>query len=164
MALFCDNNATHGLGDLVLKSLIQCLDQKYHDLDFSLNKTPEREVRTSSGKRIDLLLESESWVLVLENKISHHQDNPFQDYEEFVDKNYVRFKESKDQAVFVVLSPQGDVTGANKRWSGVSYENLIKTIKLHLSDYFINKPLNKWVVLLREFVLHLEMSANESTK
>ena len=155
LAFFCDNNAVHGLGDLVLKSLIQCLDTKYHNLDFSLNKPPEREVRTQSGKRIDLLLESERWVIVLENKIFHVQNNPFTEYEEFVMQGTRRFFNDKE-AIFVVLSPDGMVTGASDKWKGISYECLIGKIKQHLSEHFINHPLNKWVVLLREFILHLE--------
>lgn len=155
LAFFCDNNADHGLGDLVLKSLIQCLDTKYHNLDFSLNKVPEREVRTPSGKRIDLLLESERWVIVLENKIFHIQNNPFTEYETFVTQDQFRFSNDKE-AIFVVLSPQGKVTGANEKWNGISYESLIRSIKQHLSEYFIKHPLNKWVILLREFILHLE--------
>ncbi|WP_299667795.1 PD-(D/E)XK nuclease family protein [uncultured Psychromonas sp.] len=156
LAFFCDNNAVHGLGDLVLKSLIQCLDTKDHDLDLSLNKTPEREVWTPSGKRIDLLLESEHWVLVLENKIFHVQNNPFKEYEDFIEKDNHCFKENKKMALFVVLSPDGKVTGASEKWKGISYESLIRSIKQHLSEYFINHPLNKWVILLREFILHLE--------
>lgn len=155
LAFFCDSNAVHGLGDLVLKSLMQCLNTKYHNLDFSLNKTPEREVQTPSGKRIDLLLESERWVIVLENKIFHIQNNPFTEYEEFVTQDKFRFGNDKE-AIFIVLSPQGKVTGANEKWNGISYECLIGKIKQHLSDHFINHPLNKWVILLREFILHLE--------
>ncbi|WP_435236737.1 PD-(D/E)XK nuclease family protein [Psychromonas sp. PT13] len=155
LAFFCDNNAAHELGDLVLKSLIQCLHTKYHNLDFSLNKPPEREVRTPSGKRIDLLLESERWVIVLENKIFHVQNNPFTEYEEFVMQGTRRFFNDKE-AIFVVLSPDGMVTGASDKWKGISYECLIEKIKQHLSEHFINHPLNKWVVLLREFILHLE--------
>jgi hypothetical protein len=44
LAFFCDNNAAHGLGDLVLRSLFHCLDPKFHHVDYSLNKKPEREL------------------------------------------------------------------------------------------------------------------------
>ena len=54
----------------------------------------------------------------------------------------------------MVLSPAGAVEQAN--WVGISYPQLIASIKQRLADHFLNKPLNKWTVLLREFLLHLE--------
>lgn len=156
LAFFCDNNAAHGLGDLVLKSLFDCLDRKYHQAGYSLKKKPERELVTPDGSRIDLLLESEDWVIVLENKIFHDQINPFKEYEAFVDQDDIRFRQNKEYVIFVVLSPEGKVAKGNERWVGISYENLISAIKLRLAEHFISNPLNKWLVLLREFVLHLE--------
>ena len=153
LAFFCDDSEDHGLGSLVLKALIQCLPEKHYGIDCSLLSAPEREVVTTSGKRIDLLLESQQWVIVLENKIFHEQNNPFESYENFVSiDNSERF-EGKTR-ILVVLSPEGEVPGSP--WLGISYPDLIEAIKRNLADYFINQPFNKWVILLREFILHLE--------
>ena len=156
LAFFCDDNEVHGLGSLVLKALIQSLPEKHHGIDCSLLSIPEREVVTKSGKRIDLLLENQQWVIVLENKIYHEQNNPFQDYEDFVlsaDSNRFKSKES----IFVVLSPSGKVSeDCSTRWSGISYLDLVEAIKRNLASYFIAQPFNKWLILLREFTLHLE--------
>lgn len=153
LAFFCDNNAAHGLDDLVLNALLSCSD-KSQSFDAALIKSPQREVVTSTGKRIDLLLESQEWVIVLENKVFHQQNNPFDDYESFIHDglHHDRFKGKK--AIFMVLSPTGAVEQAN--WVGISYPQLILSIKQQLTEHFLNKPLNKWTVLLREFLLHLE--------
>ena len=153
LAFFLDDNAQHGLGSLVLEALTDTLPEQLQKIDCSLSSSPEREVVTKAGKRIDLLLESQQWVMVVENKIFHEQNNPFKAYERFIyQENNQRF-EDKD-AIFIVLSPTGHVKRSN--WVGVSYPSLIAAIKQKLADYFISQPLNKWIVLLREFILHLE--------
>lgn len=154
LAFFFDNNGYHQLGDTALKALLHCLPEEYHSLDSSLIETPEREVKTQAGKRIDLLLESSNWALVLENKIYHHQINPFDDYERFIqeERNQTRF-EGK-QVIFAVLSPAGEVLPTG--WHGISYPELITALKYELTEQFLSQPINKWTLLLREFTLHLE--------
>ncbi|WP_375750014.1 PD-(D/E)XK nuclease family protein [Vibrio sp. HN007] len=161
LAFFTDNNASHGLGSLVLKSIIQCLPDQFQKLDCSLTESPEREVATKSGKRIDLLLEGEQWVIILENKVFHEQNNPFEEYENFLreERNQDRF--DGKQAIFVVLSPTGQALKEN--WHGISYIELISTTKHKLAEHFIDHPLNKWTLLLREFLMHLETMMSKPT-
>ncbi|GAB7228256.1 hypothetical protein VrSk94_19410 [Vibrio rotiferianus] len=153
LAFFCDTNAAHGLDDLVLNALLSCSDT-FQSLDSILIQSPQREVVTSTGKRIDLLLESQEWVIVLENKVFHQQNNPFEDYESFIKDELHQGRFEGKKAIFVVLSPTGVVEHTN--WVGISYPQLILSIKQQLADCFLNKPLNKWTILLREFLLHLE--------
>ncbi|MGL1561474.1 PD-(D/E)XK nuclease family protein [Vibrio parahaemolyticus] len=147
LAFFFDSNGPHNLGSLVLEALLNILPVEGHQTDHDLVAAPQREVFTSSG-RIDLLLEASEWVMVLENKIFHQQNNPFDDYKEFVVKEY-----QGKVPLFVVLSPSGK---APNGWYGVSYPVLIENLKQNLATCFIEQPLNKWIVLLREFILHLE--------
>lgn len=151
LQFFLDDTAAHGLDNLVLKALVDCLPADSKDIDCSLISAPEREVSTAAGKRLDLLLVSTDWVMVIENKIFHQQNNPFTDYEGHVEQHY-----ATKRPIYVVLSPTGTVPTEYGKWLGVSYPALISALKLNLSDWFINHPLNKWAVLLREFLLHLE--------
>lgn len=155
LAFFCDSNGQHQLGDTALKALLSCLNLPEKDrLDSSLIETPEREVKTQAGKRIDLLLEGSDWVMVIENKIYHQQNNPFDDYECFIqeEQNKARFHSKK--VIFVVLSPTGEVLPSG--WHGISYPELIAALKAELAEQFLSQPINKWTLLLREFILHLE--------
>ncbi|MCX8840463.1 PD-(D/E)XK nuclease family protein [Vibrio parahaemolyticus] len=153
LAFFCDVAGEHGLGDLVLSSLFEVLELNSDSLE--LKSKPEREVRTHSHKRIDLLLEGDYWVLALENKIGHIPNNPFDDYEHYVlVEQSVRFKDKK--AIFILLSPDGESPEGYIKWKGISYEQLLNALKPKLADYFMANPFNKWAVMLREFVLHLE--------
>ena len=154
LAFFCDSNGPHLLGDTALRALLSCLPEDYRSLDSSLTEAPEREVKTQVGKRIDLLLESTDWVMVLENKIYHQQNNPFDDYESFVQEEQNQNRFEGKQVIFVVLSPTGEVLPSG--WHGISYPSLISALKIQLAEQFLSQPINKWTLLLREFILHLE--------
>ncbi|MGL6315683.1 PD-(D/E)XK nuclease family protein [Vibrio sp. WXL103] len=154
LAFFFDSNASHGLDTIVLEALFECLPDQHAKLDANLVTAPEREVVTESGKRIDLLLEGCDWVMVLENKIYHEQNNPFAEYEHVVVESRYKERFSEKRPIYVVLSPAGTVPNAN--WQGVSYQALIQAIKSQLAELFVSQPLNKWTVLLREFIIHME--------
>ncbi len=151
LAYFCDTQGSHGLGSLVLEALIECLPAEAFDSsnDAKLITPPEREVRTPLGKRIDLLLNGADWVILLENKIYHQQNNPFTEYEAHAEKYY-----NTKQKLYIVLSPNG--TSVKSNWYGISYQSLLISMKNKLSEHFLSQPFNKWILLLREFILHME--------
>ncbi|QUX93519.1 hypothetical protein CYL31_19845 [Marinomonas sp. A3A] len=161
LAFFCDPNGPHKLGNIVLKALMQCLPEDYQVFDCSLSETPEREVKTDTGKRIDLLLEGPDWVIILENKVYHQQNNPFHDYEKFVleERSLIRFKDKK--AIFVVLSPSGEVLLDS--WFAISYPQLTGALKEQLAQKFLSQPIDKWTLILREFIVHLESLMSQSS-
>lgn len=153
LKFFINTNGQHQLGNTVLNALFSCLNAETQSFDCSLVAEPEREVMTKTRKKIDLLLEGNDWVMVIENKIFHHQNNPFDDYMSFVQTSS-RESFAGKKGVFVVLAP--DKEPLPPEWQYVSYGNFISTLKQHLAEKFISQPVNKWVLLLREFVLHLE--------
>lgn len=156
LAFFCDSDGAHGLGALMMEALFEALATANPE-SFSINfddyatiSEPAREVSTKDNKRIDLLLEGNDWVMVIENKIYHQQVNPFKTYQRHI-KSCDEFKEK--QPLYVILSPSGK---APEGWLGLSYPVLLNCIKAKLANAFVDQPLNKWLVLLREFILHLE--------
>ena len=88
--------------------------------------------------------------MVIENKIYAAQNNPFKEYEQFVNDNY---ETNEYKKFFVILSPE---KGLNENWIGLSYENFITKIEEKLGSEFILKPFNKWTVFLRDFILNLK--------
>lgn len=153
LAFFIDTSGPHQLGDTVLKALFCCLKPRAEIADCSLIAAPEREVSTKTRKRIDLLLEGKNWVMVIENKIFHHQNNPFDEYMSFVQtEEKERF--GGKHALFVVLAPEKELLPPG--WEFVSYTHFINALKKQLAEKFISQPVNKWTLFLREYVLHLE--------
>ncbi|MFT0771444.1 PD-(D/E)XK nuclease family protein [Psychrobacter aquimaris] len=163
LAFFCDSEGAHGLGNLMMEALFDALtvanpkSANFDFGDFSVINEPGREVTTKSNKRIDLLLEGNDWVMVIENKIYHHQVNPFKTYQKHIESND-EFKYK--QHIYVVLSPNGK---APNNWLSLSYPIFLDSIREKLARAFITQPLNKWLVLLREFILHLEGIMSDST-
>ncbi|MDR3431032.1 MAG: PD-(D/E)XK nuclease family protein [Rouxiella aceris] len=152
LAFFIDPDAQHGLNTLVLEALLECLSAP---VDASLLSPPAREVMTQEGTRIDLLLESEEWVMALENKIWHQQNNPFTDYSGYLEQKYPDKK-----SLLLVLSPEGQAPAG---WTGISYSMFISVLSPKLGMACISSPLNKWQVLLREFMLHLRSLMSKNT-
>lgn len=133
---FLDPSGAHKLGNIGLSALLECLpNQQGQVLDCSqLCQPPEREVSAPHGGRIDLFLESDGWVMVLENKIFHHQNTSNPELA------------SKVQ-LLVVLSPSGT---APEGWLGISYQQLLEQLSNKLAQAFIHQPFNKWQLLLHK--------------
>ena len=176
LAFYLDPEAEHQLGSLVLDSLFSALiktlettpEGKFDNQPTQLSSlkeiiekksinlalTPSREVSTENIKKIDLLLEGDDWVMVIENKIYAAQNNPFKEYEQFVNDNYETNEYNEYKKFFVILSPEG--YAINENWIGLSYEDFITKIEEKLGSEFILKPFNKWTVFLRDFILNLK--------
>jgi len=161
LAYFCDTNEDHRLGKPVLRALFTSLDLSAEEFptDLTLASAPERESNTDNNYRIDLLLKGSDWLMVIENKMYHHQEsNPFADYEAFAEKHHNQHLQGS-RPIYVVLSPNGD---SPEGWKGLSYPRLVAALKEELGSHFIEQPFNKWCVYLRDFILHLDqLMSNE---
>ncbi|SFC09486.1 PD-(D/E)XK nuclease family protein [Pseudoalteromonas denitrificans] len=161
LAFFCNAKAEHGMGALVVDSFLTIIANKTgKTIPYEENSLtpPQREVSTESGKRIDLMFGSDTWLMAIENKIYHTQANPFKEYESFIHQQIKNDSFTQQEPLFVLLSPDGKVTQAekHKEWCGISYPELVTEIKSRLKDHFYDQPFNKWVIILKDFLLHLE--------
>lgn len=152
LAFFLNPQEAHGFGTLFLDAFWEGLNLASPPKSLDIIGSPKREVSTDSGKRIDLLLEGDEWVLVIENKIYHHQSNPFKEYEQYIKNNY-----KGKQAIFSILSPGG--TSASKEWKPLSYKTFVKELKRNIGCILIDSQYSKWLVFLRDFILNLEQYA-----
>jgi hypothetical protein len=82
LAFFLDPKKPHGFESLFLEALLQ--DELV--VGPLSNVSIEREVRTSKGKKIDILIRSETHLIALENKVFHHVNNPFDEYKRYLDE------------------------------------------------------------------------------
>lgn len=150
LAFFLDPAQAHGLDACFLKAFLGCLpNAKY--LSPSLRSAPQREVATPNRKRIDLVLAGDEWDLVVENKVFHAQNNPFDDYEAFAQATLYSAERT---LLYAVLSPSGN--SARTNWHGVSYRQFIEAAREELAQHMLSCPVNKWQVFARDFLLHLE--------
>jgi hypothetical protein len=146
LALFLDPAGVHGLGDLLLSSLGDLLpDQPALS---ELEEPPTREYQTKEKNRIDILLNGSSWVIVIENKLSHHVANPLAEYQHTVRETF-----SGKRHHFIILAPDDP---SEPGWLWISYRRLLVKAREKLGARLVAAGISKWGVLLREFLLHIE--------
>jgi len=146
LAFFLDPNEEHGFGDLVLSCLVEFIDNWK---PFPLNYLElKREYPTDENNSIDLVLNSDKWVIALENKLEHSPINPFEEYQTTIEKKF-----SNMQKYFVILAPYETKV---EKWEWVNYKDFLKKVRAKLDAKFMISGISKWEIFLREFVNNIE--------
>jgi hypothetical protein len=148
LAFFLNPSEEHKLGKLFLESLFECIKINKHPI-LEIANVPSRENVTDKGNRIDILIEGIDWIIVIENKIFHRANNPFDDYE-----NFVKGKYQGHEYYFILLSVKREIWPEN--WFHIQYGKFIEVVKKNLGFFSLQAKNNKWIVILREFILNLE--------
>jgi hypothetical protein len=154
LAFFIDTNNPHKLGYSFyegLISLLSKLDGEFCEFDFGGVVEVITEQPTQNGKRLDLVIETDTCLLLIENKIGHIQNNPFSDYLNWATS---QVKISKKKVIPIVLCVDGCTD--QSQWFGISYAQLIESIRDSLALQIVKSPLNKWGIFATEFLNHLE--------
>jgi hypothetical protein len=86
LAFFLDPDEPHGLGILVLNAFASAGDIAAAEEEVGGNVSVEREVITDAGNRIDILIESDTHAVIIENKIFAGAGNHFADYAAYLDR------------------------------------------------------------------------------
>ena len=84
LAFFFDPRKPHGLGTLCLDALAQVGGIEDQAGTLGRNVQVGREDPTDAG-RIDILIQSDSHAVLIENKVFHGIFNPFDDYAKYLD-------------------------------------------------------------------------------
>jgi hypothetical protein len=156
LAFFLKPEAEHGFRSLFLQTFLECLNiDAIEEINLS-NVTVSREDQTKEGKRIDLVIQSPGWVLLIENKIYHGQNNPFPSYEA-----HGRQLAGDRTLIMTILSPSG--TSVDPRWSPVSYKDYCVALRRALTFSLFDQPYSKWLIFAREFILHFENELYQPT-
>lgn len=145
LAFFLRPNGPHGFGDLFLRAFLECagFSEKVRRLEWV---KVSREQNVKSGGRIDLFIQGPDWCLVIETKIWHFQNNPFEEYEKHA-------RSTGKPAHFAILSPDG--SSSREGWQGVAFGDYCARLRQLLGEYSSRAPLTKWQVFAAEFVDHV---------
>jgi hypothetical protein len=154
LAFFLNPSDEHRLGDLFLGAMLRCaqaVGALPDGIEPELKGAPARETTTPTGKRIDLVLEGDDWVLAIENKVTAAAYNPFAEYEAYVAERYPD-KAHRAYVVFGLFK-----TSPPSPWRFVSYRSFLDRVKERIGQFLLNEGGGgKWLMLARELLLHLE--------
>jgi hypothetical protein len=137
LAFYFQPDIPHGLGSLVLNALLYeagLLDGDFRPPDVRDEKegsvTVERELVTTSGKRIDIVVTTSDLAVGVENKVFHHLHNDLDDYHRFLARKYDGLPVS-----VVVLALRPPASLLNERFPIVLYRDLFRRVEAGLDHH-----------------------------
>jgi hypothetical protein len=139
----------HGFGSLLLDSLFTLINENEKVVINGQNIDVRREESTSEGKRIDLVIESDDFVLGIENKIFADAYNPFEEYAKHLDK-YLR----KDRQVYKVLLSvfPKDISKVDLYgFKPITYQLLFEKVIANIGSYFLTGR-EPHTIFFRDFI------------
>lgn len=155
LAFFLDPEKEHGLGDLILSSLLKLAQ---HPQEQSIGAASiEREFSTNAGGRLDILIRTDGFVIGIENKIFHHLNNDLDDYQSTLKS------QSKDSLtiVGVVLSLHPVAPAESSSFINILYGELWAEVEAGLGIYAAEASL-KWMAYLLDFIHTTKSLAGKS--
>lgn len=156
LAFFLSPDGEHGFKGTFLQAFFHCMKLDSSGIGFADVKV-QREVQTTEGKLLDLVVQGSGWALLIENKIFHAQVNPFESYAK-LGRTLVGDAGRLEMAI---LSPSGK--SARDNWVGVSYREYCAELRRRLSEFAFDAGYSKWIVFAREFIVHLETELYQPT-
>ena len=152
LCFFFQPDSGHNFGSLFLECFLQACDSssspEISEITLSSIQV-QREVHTQDNKRIDILLQGDDWAVLIENKIRHHESNPFASYE-----TYAKELERMGKRVFKMILAPGPGQ-SREGWSRVSYADFLGMLSTQLETRQDHKP-EKWLYFAKDFVLHFQ--------
>jgi len=158
-----DTQEEHGLNDLWLKSLLEVYQEKHKNYFFDIDGLEVinilREFSLNSSNRIDLLIECESLLIVIENKLYASLYNDLADYTKIM-HDYRKTMKNKDVPIIKIVLSLFPVKGKNMHdFYNITYDELFKKIEKHENEY---SAVGKWGLFNQEFIDNLKFK-KEST-
>jgi hypothetical protein len=128
LAFFLDPKNQHGFEGLLLDALAEAGPIDGITEGSYANVSVERESTTDRGNRIDILIESDTLLIVIENKIFHDVANPFEDYTAFVNQ-----RNTSGKAIYkFLLTLDRNDTGTVYGFRNLTYSRFIDAIRHYI--------------------------------
>lgn len=129
------------------------------------NEEKTGKAQIEKNKRIDILLQSDEFVVCIEFKINHELNNPLQSYQEHILKkedDYEKTNGKRRLLFFVILTPykkapseavQAFINNGNNKFSEMILSHFVKKMVEKIPDnYFIENSNNPYSQYLVDFI------------
>ena len=130
LAFYLDPASPHGLGSLCLDALLEAARCDTFGSPLS-SIVVEREMQTTSGKSLDILVESDSLLLAIENKIFAGLNNPLSDYADLVNER----KADRREVLKLVLSLAPPSPEPSHGFRSLLYKDFTTVLRTKLGHY-----------------------------
>ena len=148
LSFYFDTQQKHGLKDLAIKSLLQCIPESDYGFGEIYTKEVHREYGIKDLKRIDLVIDCNDFCVSIENKIFHWLHNDLAIYESEINK---KFPNQKNYHIVLSLKKE-NVIG---RFVSITYEQFFNRLKSNLGHYSIEGN-NTYIIYLLDFIKTIE--------
>lgn len=147
LAFFLNPNNEHGFKNLILSALLELVFEDSREYtDIKIN----REVYTIKGGRIDILVETEDYLIGIENKINHSLNNNLEDY----GNSLSEWAKPKEQNVYkIILSLKKEKETFD--FVSITYDELFFKVKENI-DFYTETVSKKWYFYLLDFIENIE--------
>ncbi|SFV69974.1 hypothetical protein MNB_SV-13-1311 [hydrothermal vent metagenome] len=145
LAFFLNPNNEHGLDMLVLSSLLSLVDINNTN---QTNVQVSREKQTLNNGRIDIVVETDSLIIGIENKIYAHLTNDFEDY-----SNSIKQWANGREVIKIILGIKKEQEPSE--FKSITYDRLFTKVRERLGRY-VTTSSQKWLLYFIDFMNTIE--------
>lgn len=157
LEFFFDVEGPHGLKDLFVKSLLLAIDKNIIVNPISSTKVTREEL-LNGNLRLDLVIETDEYVICIENKIYAILNNDLDEYSNHIDSKCGSSKIGKK----VVLSLYNVKGFTHPDFVNITYDEFFDKINLMLGDYWQDAN-QKYLIFLKEFMQTMSNNKNSNS-
>lgn len=155
LAFYIEQNP-QGIGLCLLSSIFDVLGETVSDYEEIEVKEVNRELPTSNNKRIDIVIETNQYLIAIENKIWHKIDNPFEEYVHHI-KQLIGESEEEKESKFILLTLKKKNYSKKELidFKQISYEELFKALEKRLSEVETNnyeEDFAKYLIFIKDLI------------
>ncbi|MBR6840852.1 MAG: PD-(D/E)XK nuclease family protein [Prevotella sp.] len=150
----------HGFRDLWFKALCELLKYECYDA-FEMSSWTEEYTSESndSNKRIDIVLQTPTLVVAIENKIGADLYNPLETYREHIDRKYKDLDKLLVVLTAHILSGEEVKKADQNGFTVIRYDQLFNKVKSMLGMY-VAKGDQKYLAFMMDFIKTVENRVN----
>lgn len=156
LKFYFHSEAEHNLKDLFLKSLLALIDEKLIvEGDFYECLDVETERVTSKGNRLDLLIETENFIIGIENKIYHGLSNPLDDYSKLIDSEVKKKKKNRAFKLVLSLSRIKGSKIKKNEWIYITHLELVSKVEEYIGAYMVEAN-SDYLLFLKNYIINIK--------
>lgn len=155
-------NGIHGLGTLWLNSLFNTLQKEIATTNHKNTNVITKEI--TDGKRIDLTIISDNYIIGIENKLNADVYNPLDIYAKCLNE---RYQDKEKILVLLSLKKQNSPDVIRKiqesKFINITYGQLFQHVKQNLGKYILESN-STYLTYMLDFIKTIEHMSNKNTQ